>query len=647
MNAQWIWYPGDFEIRHYLLLHTRRQEYDVNYPAVWHCDSTYMNVRFSYEFEAAEDSDFTAYCIGNGYVQLDGVRYPFGKKVGLSAGKHSIMASVINDGKMPAMFIDSKYLKTNGEWKANNYDPNWVNAGTRKEYTKAQDDPNVFPFKYRSIDISQKREINGGVLYDFGRQTFAKVRFSAPNGASIYYGESETEALDTKDAYIRFKVSGDVSIDACAFRYLFIKGEHSEPKAEYEYLPIEKKAAFKSCDELLDKIYDISEYTFELNSREFFLDGIKRDRWCWSGDAYQSYFVNDYLYFDTDITRRTMIALRGKDPVLENINTILDYSLYWVISLEMYYNNTGDKEFIRSLYPKLVSMMEFLSKRIDEKGFITGKKEDWTFIDWAQIDKTGAVCAEQMLLARAYEAAAKIMNILDLDGSEYIAKAKKLLENIDKYYWNEEKGAYIDSFESGKNKITRHANIFAHLFGYADEERRNTLIKNVIKNDKVPAITTPYFKFFELDAMCAIGDIDYVINMIRSYWGGMVKLGCTTFWEEYVPEQEGVRHYEMYGMPYGKSLCHAWSSSPIYLLGRYVLGVYKTDTAYNTYCVEPYTGNELTCYSGKVPLGENGIVKVERQGNKFTVVSDREGGKLILGGKEYEIRANEELAFEI
>jgi hypothetical protein len=29
----------------------------------------------------------------------------------------------------------------------------------------------------------------------------------------------------------------------------------------------------------------------------------------------------------------------------------------------------------------------------------------------------------------------------------------------------------------------------------------------------------------------------------------------------------------MYGRPFGKSLCHAWGASPIYLLGKYYLGV--------------------------------------------------------------------------
>lgn len=67
--------------------------------------------------------------------------------------------------------------------------------------------------------------------------------------------------------------------------------------------------------------------SFRLCSGIFFIDGIKRDKWIWGGDAYQSLFVNQYLMADADIDRRTLLALRGNDPMTTHINTILDYSL--------------------------------------------------------------------------------------------------------------------------------------------------------------------------------------------------------------------------------------------------------------------------------------------------------------------------------
>lgn len=85
--------------------------------------------------------------------------------------------------------------------------------------------------------------------------------------------------------------------------------------------------------------------TMHLTTREFFLDGIKRDRWVWSGDASQSYLMNYYSFFDNDVCKRTMRFIRGKDPLATHFNTIQDYTLYWFDSLWQYYVYTGDKVF--------------------------------------------------------------------------------------------------------------------------------------------------------------------------------------------------------------------------------------------------------------------------------------------------------------
>jgi hypothetical protein len=66
----------------------------------------------------------------------------------------------------------------------------------------------------------------------------------------------------------------------------------------YEYADVKQRGTFTCSDDQINKIYETSKYTLELNTREFFIDGIKRDRWVWSGDAYQSYLMNYYAYFD-------------------------------------------------------------------------------------------------------------------------------------------------------------------------------------------------------------------------------------------------------------------------------------------------------------------------------------------------------------
>ena len=49
------------------------------------------------------------------------------------------------------------------------------------------------------------------------------------------------------------------------------------------------------------------------------------------------------------------------------------------------------------------------------------------------------------------------------------------------------------------------------------------------------------------EALCALGMQSDVLGEIRSYWGGMLELGATSFWELYNPDEKGDAHYARYG----------------------------------------------------------------------------------------------------
>ena len=77
-----------------------------------------------------------------------------------------------------------------------------------------------------------------------------------------------------------------------AFRFIKVVGDPATSFKDlsmlYEYLPVTYRGKFSCSDELLNRIYSTALYTFHLTTRECHLDGIKRDRWSWSGDALQS-----------------------------------------------------------------------------------------------------------------------------------------------------------------------------------------------------------------------------------------------------------------------------------------------------------------------------------------------------------------------
>lgn len=660
-RSYWLWYPGDFEIYQALLQNFSREERGMGWPAFWYQDDCHKNVNFRRRYELREKTSFTVYSHSSGYVQINGKKRRFGVSHVLEPGTVNIEIVAGQVTGLPAVYIEGEVVCSDPDWEVTAFDGKYFKAGYSERYTKKEQDPSLWEYDTEIVYPVRLMEMEGGVLYDFNRELTAVLKPTFPKGfreIKLCYGESVEEATDVEMCYHSHWVTAEHGsaeeaascepvlgpIPMNAFRYVFIPdcslGE-VDLTAHHQFVDIPVKASFSCSDELLDRIWQVSKETFRLCSGVFFIDGIKRDRWIWSGDAYQSYLVNPYLFFDESINRRTILGLRGSDPIRGQINTILDYSMYWVISVYNHYQMSGDLEFVKMIWPKVMTMMEFLEGQLDEHGFILGRPGDWIFIDWSEMDKDGALCAEQMLLAVCYRTMSGLTELLGEDGECWRAKYGALMEQIEKYFWCEEKGAYIDSFSSGKNHVTRHANIFAILFDLVEEKRKELLYESVLCNDAVTAITTPYFKFYELEVLCRLGKKEKVLEEMKSYWGGILAQDAVTIWEEFDPNVKGRERFAMYDDPYGKSLCHAWGANPIYLIGRYFLGVEPASVAYETFRVKPDT-DLLSDFDCVVPI-KDGEVRMKWDKMTLSVTASRAGGRLFWKGSEHVLEAGRTL----
>lgn len=651
-KAQWIWFNGDFELYHSILLHSRREQFESEFPCFWSLSAPAPSVCFHKNYHSDSDDTVRLVCRHKAYIRIDGVQYPSNTDINVSAGDHVVHIICLAIHGFPSIYINSKYLVTDESWTAGIPEKKLAEpqtpVGTWDVYDSPDDDPQIFPFAYEKRDPINATKTNIGMLYDFGQELFGKIRIDGAKPTQtikVIYGESWEEASDPDNAIITQTLFGksEYSLVSRAFRYIsIISDDYADLTvyADYEYLPVEKRADFSCNRKFVKKIWDVCAHTLHLNSREFFLDGIKRDRWCWSGDAYQSYMANNYLFFDPEITKRTIIALLGRPPYFQHINTINDYSMYLIIAAYEYYYSTGDKKFIEIYYNRLKALYDFINSRLNENGYVCAQSGDWIFIDWSKMDKSGPLCAEQILLWQCHNSMAKLSDLLNLECASYIKAADDLKRKIMRDFWREDKGVFVDCYTSGKENVTRHAHIFAIMYDFLSNKRARRIMKTVLGNDEITQITTPYFEFFELCALSKMGKLSTVQKKIESYWGSMLKCGATSIWEAYDPSVEAVDHYKMYGLKFGLSLCHAWGGGPIYLLGRYCLGVYPTSVGYKTYSVEPKLGMYKSI-DGKVPLPDGKEVCIKMDRKSCTVITNLEGGTLILNGKEYPMPIGE------
>lgn len=637
-DSYWIWYPGDFELYHGMKQNFSRVERGYGWPAFWKSEGFRNRVAFRRTYQLQKETSFCVYSRSVGYVLAGGRKYSFGQEITCGPGEISISVHAGCIEAFPSIYVQGEEICSEEGWMVEDYAGSPVPAGHCRYFTRVDQNPTQFEYSERIYMPVRQTECNGGVLFEFETELTAVLVVSCKKEhrpLRVFCGESREEALDPEHCYYSWQPDPLTGrCPRCAVRFAFVpdcsSGEISMT-AVHQYVDIPIRAEFQCGDSLLNQIWSVAAHTFSLCSGLFFIDGIKRDKWIWSGDAYQSFFVNQYLMADADIDQRTLLALRGNDSVSTHINTIVDYSLFWILGVKAHYEAYGDLQFVRQIYPKMCSLMEFCDRQTDVHGFLVGREQDWIYIDWADLDKNGPLCAEQMIYAACWKAMAEISVLLGQDGCRYSEKHHRLSEAIQEYFWDEEKGAYIDSFTSGRRHVTRHANIFAVLFEIADAEKTEKILCNVIGNEEIPAITTPYFQFFELDMLCRMGKLQEVLHKIRTYWGGMLKRGAVTFWEEFDPGAPVEEQYDMYGDRFGKSLCHAWSASPIYFLAKYFMGLKPQEAGGKRFLLEPHP-EFFSKFQCTLPVG-GGTVQLSWDGRELAVKTELEGGTLKIGGK--------------
>lgn len=673
VGSTWIWYPGDWEIWLGNRFNNRRTERGALFPPFWKQDSHWATVEFSTVVNLKKAETITIAAEGRYNFMLDGkLRFGEPQQFEIPAGEHKINIKVWNQATPPTLFVEGETIQTDSSWLATYEDKIWIDengvahgsgiyvpAGCWN-FNSIEQKPSEWQLarkRIKAVDI--KKGNDGSLLVDFGKESMGYLVLEDIQGeglVEIYYGESREEALDKEhcETLDKFEVSGSrfQVPESKAFRFIYIETDVTIGKIamDYEYLPFDdkKSGSFRCNDEELNRIWEVGAYTMDLTTREFFMDGIKRDRWTWSGDAIQSYLMNYYLRYDLDCVKRTIRQLRGKDPVTAHVNTIMDYTFYWFKSILDYYQYSGDVAFVKEIFPRMVTLMNYCMIRTNTDGLMEGQPDDWIFVDWVDfpMHKRGTLCFEQILFVEALRAMAVCCTICeDEDDGYYQMEAERTLKKVKELFWSEQHHAFLHAIEDGQMnpQITKFPNMFAILYDLVSEEEKQQMMQSVILNKDIPAITTPYMRFYELAALCEMGLQKEVLPEIKAYWGGMLREGATSFWEKYNPEETGCQHLAMYGRPYGKSLCHAWGASPVYLMGKYYLGVKPTKPGYAEYEVRPVLGG-LEWMEGEVPT-PFGKIHVRMDGRQVSVRSDGGRGILFINGECIEIPARKEIIY--
>lgn len=656
MVGKWICYKGDWEIYLAEKVQTRRFQRDFPIAPFWRVDSPYHNVRFTHTFTLKADDTLTIESEGRISVAIAKPDpytfvYGFDGTLNLQAGEYELEIWVYNECGLPALKVSGNEVVSDETWQCgfNQFMMKYCGVCDCGEYA-----PSTYRLPVREIAPVLSCDCAGGKLYDFGKMVMAYPTFTGCESVDFrcYFGETLAEATSDADCeqIDFFTPENGEHITPCTQAFQFMRVVTASPYSltvyeEYDDTPI--VFSFRANDKEVEKIAEISRYTFSLCSREFYLDGIKRDRWIWAGDAYLGAKIDYYTAFDCAKIKRTVIALLGKSPVVTYINHIMDYTPYTFLTAKDYYEHTGDVAFLRQIYPMLCEHLRFVLSRRNESGFLYKQENDWVHVDWNDsLNTDGEVCFEQILLWAMCKAYIMISAALGENADECEKIADALQAEINNVFWDTERGVYRHSRINGKTgeSVTAYANVFALLTGFADENKKRKIIRALKCDTSIPPITTPYMQAFLLSCLCEAGEFECVRESLRAYFGNMASTGTSTFWETYKIGEQKEEATDMYGRPFGRSQCHIWGAGAILIIGKYFFGL-KNDVDFGErFVLEPNlkmienTSIMLPLKRGKIAVSYNGLtLKVRAEGHD---------GTLILNGVSHELAAGKTYAFE-
>ncbi|WP_234987236.1 alpha-L-rhamnosidase C-terminal domain-containing protein [Bacillus sinesaloumensis] len=495
--------------------------------------------------------------------------------------------------------------------------------------------------KPASILLDFGVELHGGIQMSIWNCFRDKEYVKAPK-VRVRFGESVMEAMSDiggktnatndhaiRDQVVQMSFLGANEVGNTGFRFVRVDllekdclMELKTIRAVFLHRDIEYKGAFHSSDPLLNQIWETGAYTVYLNMQDYLWDGIKRDRMVWVGDMHPETSTIQAVFGYDDIVPNSLDFVRDRTALPAWMNTIPSYSAWWVIIQYDWYMQNGDLDYLKQQKDYLIRLLDQIADHIQPDGTNTIPNP---FLDWPSSDnKDGVNAGVHALFTIALERGAKLCHYL----GDHKAK-----ERCDQHVTK------LRQYQPNHANSKQAAALLA-LATIMDAKSAN---KEVLSVGGTNGYST-FYGYYMLLAKAEAGDVQGCLDNIREYWGGMLKLGATTFWEDFniewlnqasrideITPPDKVDVHGSYGdhcyVGYRHSLCHGWASGPTAWLSRYVLGIEVVEPGCKIIRIKPQLGDlERVEGSYPTPYGEIHVKHVKQEdGSVATTYHTPEG----------------------
>jgi hypothetical protein len=476
-----------------------------------------------------------------------------------------------------------------------------------------------------------------GVLLDFGTELHGYVELFAPGRENkaptplrIRFGESASEAMSElgvqgaqndhalRDFRVALPWMGKVRVGPSGFRFVRIDAlDPAQPaslvqvRAVLVLRDLARPGSFRCSDARLTRIWETGAYTVHLNMQDYLWDGIKRDRLVWIGDMHPEVSTINAVFGCNDVVPRSLDFTRDSTPADQWMNGISSYSMWWVLIHEQWWLHHGDRAYLRRQAAYLRALLSRLAALVGPDG--RERIDGMRFLDWpSSPNPQGVAAGLQALLVMTLDAGARLSRVLgDRATAKLCAQTAARARPV-----------VLDPHASKSG---------AALQVLAGQRDPRAAARALLKPGGARGVST-FYGYYVLNALGRAGEIDAALRLIRTYWGGMLDRGATTFWEDFdlawlkgsgrIDELPTRGQKDLHGdfgaycyEGFRHSLCHGWASGPTAWLSEYVLGIRPLAPGCARVQVAPQLGG-LRWAEGSYPTPRGPIqVRHERRAN--------------------------------
>jgi len=473
-------------------------------------------------------------------------------------------------------------------------------------------------------------ENSGSIILDFGTQIAGYLELFCPAASKdskvrIRFGESVAETSANlgersaqndhaiRDQVVELPWLGKKIVGPSGFRFVRIDAvngtspaQFSEIRAVLQIRDVPYLGSFRCNDERLNQIWKTGAWTVHLNMQDYLWDGVKRDRLVWLGDMHPEVSVIGAVFGHNEVVPKSLDLIRDNTPPTDWMNGISSYSLWWIILHEDWYRLHGNLDYLREQRDYLKVLLPRVAGLIGEDGGekLTGGR----FLDWPTANDPVAVHEGlQSMMVISLESGERLMKLLDEPAiAETCAKAARRLRT------------HIPAPSGRKSPAALTA-----IAGLRDAGE----VAKALKQDGPKDLST-FYGFYVIEALGKAGETKAALDMIRQYWGGMLDVGATTFWEDFdlawtenasrIDEPVPPGKKDIHGdfgahcyIGFRHSFCHGWAGGPTAFLSHRVLGIRPTAPGFVKVRITPDLG-DLQWAEGTYPTPK-GIIKVRHE----------------------------------